>query len=311
IGRSIDMKTVRLTMAQALVRYLTAHRTIIDRREVPLFGGVFAIFGHGNVTCLGEALEPVQDILPTWRGQNEQSMALAAVAYTKAKRRRQIMIATASIGPRSTNMVTAAAVALPNRLPVLLLGGEAFANRIPDPVLQQVEHFGNPTTTVNDAFKAVTRYWDRISPTEQIISSLPHAVAMMLDPADCGPAFLARAQDAQAEAYDYPVAFFETKLHRAPRPRPDADALREAAKLLRHAKKPLILAGGGVHYPLATEALAAFADKHTVPVAETINGRAVLVHEHPRNVGPIGVIGSSSANALAAEDGVVLAAGTT
>ena len=264
------MKTVRLTMAQALVRYLTAQRTIIDRREVPLFGGVFAIFGHGNVTCLGEALEPVQDILPTWRGQNEQSMALAAVAYTKAKRRRQIMIATASIGPGSTNMVTAAAVALANRLPVLLLGGETFANRIPDPVLQQVEHFGNPTTTVNDAFKAVTRYWDRISRPEQIISSLPQAVAMMLDPADCGPAFLALAQDAQAEAYDYPVAFFETKLHRVPRPRPDAGALREAAKLLRHAKKPLIIAGGGVHYSLATEALAAFADKHNVPVAETV-----------------------------------------
>jgi 3D-(3,5/4)-trihydroxycyclohexane-1,2-dione acylhydrolase (decyclizing) len=304
------MKTVRLTMAQALVRYLTAQRTTIDRREVPLFGGVFAIFGHGNVTCLGEALEPVQDILPTWRGQNEQSMALAAVAYTKAKRRRQIMIATASIGPGSTNMVTAAAVALANRLPVLLLGGETFANRIPDPVLQQVEHFGNPTTTVNDAFKAVTRYWDRISRPEQIISSLPQAVAMMLDPADCGPAFLALAQDAQAEAYDYPVAFFETKLHRVPRPRPDADALREAAKLLRHAKKPLIIAGGGVHYSLATEALAAFAEKHNVPVAETINGRAVLVHEHPRNVGPIGVIGSSSANALAAEADVVLAVGT-
>jgi 3D-(3,5/4)-trihydroxycyclohexane-1,2-dione acylhydrolase (decyclizing) len=304
------MKTVRLTMAQALVRYLTAQRTVVDRREVPLFGGVFAIFGHGNVTCLGEALEPVQDILPTWRGQNEQSMALAAVAYTKAKRRRQIMIATASIGPGSTNMVTAAAVALANRLPVLLLGGETFANRIPDPVLQQVEHFGNPTTTVNDAFKAVTRYWDRISRPEQIISSLPQAVAMMLDPADCGPAFFALAQDAQAEAYDYPVAFFETKLHRVPRPRPDADALREAAKLLRHAKKPLIIAGGGVHYSLASEALAAFAEKHNVPVAETINGRATLVHEHPRNVGPIGVIGSFSANALAAEADVVLAVGT-
>ena len=304
------MKTVKLTMAQALVRYLTAQRTVIERREVPLFAGVFAIFGHGNVTCLGEALEPVQDVLPTWRGQNEQNMALAAIAYAKAKKRRQIMIAAASIGPGSTNMVTAAAVALANRLPVLLLGGETFANRIPDPVLQQVEHFGNPTTTVNDAFKAVTRYWDRISRPEQIISSLPQAVAMMLDPGDCGPAFIALAQDAQAEAYDYPVEFFETKVHRVPRPRPDADALREAAKLLRHAKKPLIISGGGVHYSLATEALAAFADKHNVPVAETINGRAALLHEHPRNVGPIGVIGSSSANALAAEADVVLAVGT-
>jgi 3D-(3,5/4)-trihydroxycyclohexane-1,2-dione acylhydrolase (decyclizing) len=304
------MKTVRLTMAQALVRYLTAQRTIVDRREVPLFAGVFAIFGHGNVTCLGEALEPVQDVLPTWRGQNEQSMALAAVAYAKAKKRRQIMIAAASIGPGSTNMVTAAAVALANRLPVLLLGGETFANRIPDPVLQQVEHFGNPNTTVNDAFKAVTRYWDRITRPEQIISSLPQAVAMMLDPGDCGPAFIALAQDAQAEAYDYPVAFFETRVHRVPRPRPDADAIREAAKLLRHAKKPLIIAGGGVHYSLATEALAAFADKHNVPVAETINGRAALLHEHPRNVGSIGVIGTSSANALAGDADLVLAVGT-
>jgi len=304
------MKTVKLTMAQALVRYLTAQRTVIDRREVPLFGGVFAIFGHGNVTCLGEALEPVQDVLPTWRGQNEQTMALAAIAYAKAMKRQQIMIATASIGPGSTNMVTAAAVALSNRLPVLLLGGETFANRIPDPVLQQVEHFGNPTVTVNDAFKAVTRYWDRITRPEQIISSLPQAVAMMLDPGDCGPAFLALAQDVQGQAYDYPIELFETKLHRVPRPRPDADSLREAAKLLRHAKKPLLIAGGGVHYSLATEALAAFADKHNVPVAETINGRAALVHDHPRNVGPIGVIGSSSANALAAEADVVLAVGT-
>ena len=304
------MKTVRLTMAQALVRYLTAQKTVIDHREVQLFAGVFAIFGHGNVTCLGEALEPVQDVLPTWRGQNEQSMALAAVGFAKAIRRRQIMIAAASIGPGSTNMITAAAAAMANRLPILLLGGDTFANRIPDPVLQQVEHFGNPTTTVNDAFKAVTRYWDRISRPEQIIASLPQAVATMLDPGDCGPAFIGLAQDTQAEAYDYPLAFFEPRVHRIPRPRPDADSIREAAKLLRHAKKPLIIAGGGVHYSGATEAIAAFAEKHNVPVAETINGRAVLVHEHRLNVGPIGVIGSSSANALAGDADVVFAVGT-
>ena len=164
------MKTIRLTMAQALVRYLTAQRTVIDGHEVPLFGGVFAIFGHGNVTCLGEALEAVKDKLPTWRGQNEQSMALAAVAYAKAKRRRQIMIAAASIGPGALNMVTAAGMAHANRLPVLLLAGDTFANRIPDPVLQQVEHFHNPTQTVNDAYHAVSRYWDRISRPEQILS---------------------------------------------------------------------------------------------------------------------------------------------
>jgi 3D-(3,5/4)-trihydroxycyclohexane-1,2-dione acylhydrolase (decyclizing) len=304
------MKTVRLTMAQALVKYLTAQKILIDRREMPLFAGVFAIFGHGNVTCLGEALEPVQDVLPTWRGQNEQSMALAALGYVKARKRRQIMIAAASIGPGSMNMVTAAAAAMANRLPVLFLGGDTFSKRIPDPVLQQVEHFGDPTLTANDAFKAVTRYWDRITRPEQIVSSLPQAVATMLDPGDCGPAFIGLAQDTQAEAYDYPAAFFEPKVHRIPRPRPDADQVREAAKLIRHAKKPLIVAGGGVHYSLATEALAAFAEKHNVPVAETINGRAVLEHEHPMNVGPIGVIGAASANALAADADVVVAIGT-
>jgi 3D-(3,5/4)-trihydroxycyclohexane-1,2-dione acylhydrolase (decyclizing) len=304
------MKTVRLTMAQAVVRYLIAQRTRLDGRDVPLFAGVFAIFGHGNVTCLGEALEPAQEALPTWRGQNEQSMTLAAVAFAKAKRRRQIMVATSSIGPGATNMVTAAAVAHANRLPVLLLAGDAFANRVPDPVLQQVEHFGNPTTTVNDAFRAVTRYWDRISRPEQIVSSLPQAVAVMLDPGDCGPAFLALCQDAQAEAYDYPLAFFETRVHRVPRPRPDADEIAEAAQALRAAKRPLIVAGGGVHYALATEDLALFAERHRVPVAETVAGRAALVHDHPCNVGPIGVTGSSSANALAAEADLVLAVGT-
>ncbi len=304
------MKTVRLTMAQALVRYLTAQKIVIDREEVPLFGGVFAIFGHGNVTCLGEALEPVQDVLPTWRGQNEQSMALAAIAYAKAKKRRQIMIATSSIGPGATNMVTAAGVALSNRLPLLILSGDTFASRIPDPVLQQVEHFGNPTTTVNDAFKAVTRYWDRITRPEQIVTSLPQAIATMLDPGDCGPAFIGLAQDVQGEAYDFPAAFFEPTVHRIPRPRPDADSLREAASLLRKAKKPLIIAGGGVHYSLATQALADFAERHNIPVTETMNGRTILLHDNPLNIGPLGVTGSTSANALAAEADVVLAVGT-
>src|SRR4051812_16200573 len=201
--------TVRSTMAQALVRYLCNQFTEIDGERVPLFAGVFAIFGHGNVTCLSEALESVRDTLPTWRGQNEQSMTLAAIAFAKAKRRRQIMVATSSIGPGALNMVTAAGAAHANRLPVLLLAGDTFTNRLPDPVLQQVEHFGDPTVTVNDAFKAVTRYWDRISHPAQIISSLPQAVAAMLDPADCGPAFLALPQDTQEVAFDYPEIFFE------------------------------------------------------------------------------------------------------
>ncbi|MGH1478346.1 MAG: 3D-(3,5/4)-trihydroxycyclohexane-1,2-dione acylhydrolase (decyclizing) [Geminicoccales bacterium] len=304
------MKTVRLTMAQALVKYLCAQRTIVDGEDLPLFAGVFAIFGHGNVTCIGEALEPVKEKLPTWRGQNEQSMALAAIAYAKSKKRRQIMVATSSIGPGAMNMVTAAGVAHSNRLPVLLISGDTFANRVPDPVLQQVEHFNNPTMTVNDAFKPVSRYWDRITRPEQIISSLPQAIRTMLDPADCGPAFLSLCQDIQAEAYDYPEVFFETKIWRIPRPRADVEELVAAAEALRKANKPLIVAGGGVHYSCCYDELTTFAERHRVPVVETIAGRAVMKHDHPNNAGPLGVIGSASANALAAEADVILAVGT-
>ena len=304
------MNTIKLTMAQALVKYLCAQKTLLDGLEVPLFGGVFGIFGHGNVTCLAEALEAVQDQLPTWRGQNEQSMALAAVAYAKAKKRRQIMVATSSIGPGATNMVTAAGVAHSNRLPLLLLSGDTFMTRLPDPVLQQVEHFNNPSLTVNDAFKAVTRYWDRIVKPEQLLQSLPQAVATLLDPADCGPVFLALPQDVQAEAFDYPEVFFEPVVHRVSRLRPDLEALKTAAELLQTAQKPLLIAGGGVHYSLATGQLAEFAEKHNIPVVETIAGRAVLEHTHPMNAGPLGVIGSSSANALAEDADVVLAVGT-
>ena len=257
--------TVRLTMAQALVRYLCNQFTEIDGERVPLFAGVFAIFGHGNVTCLSEALEAVQDTLPTWRGQNEQSMALAAIGFAKAKRRRQIMVAASSIGPGATNMVTAAGLAHANRLPVLLLAGDTFANRRPDPVMQQVEHFGNPTITVNDAFKPVCRYWDRIALPEQIIGSLPQAVAAMLDPADCGPAFLSLCQDTQEIAYDYPEAFFAPTVWSIPRPRPDRDRLAEAVELLKTAKKPLIISGGGVRYSLAEETVAKFALDRGMP----------------------------------------------
>ena len=237
------MKTVRLTTAQAIVRYLMAQQTEIDGDLRPLFAGAFAIFGHGNVTCLGPALEEVKEAFPTWRGQNEQGMALAAVAFAKAMRRRQIMVATSSIGPGATNMVTAAAVAHANRLPVLLLSGDTFASRIPDPVLQQVEGFGDPSVTVNDTFKPVTRYWDRIVTPEQVVHTLPHAVATMLDPATCGPAFLGLPQDVQAEAYDYPARIFETIVHEIPRPRPDEGQLGRAAAVLGEATKPLIVAG--------------------------------------------------------------------
>jgi len=302
--------TFRLTTAQALVRYLCNQFTEVDGQKVPLFAGVFGIFGHGNVTCLSEALEAVQDKLPTWRGQNEQSMALAAIGFAKAKRRRQIMVATSSIGPGAANMVTAAGVAHANRLPVLLLAGDTFANRLPDPVLQQVEHYGNPTTTVNDCFKAVSRYWDRITLPEQIITSLPQAVAAMLDPADCGPAFIGLCQDTQEVAFDYPAAFFEPTTWAIPRPRADKRKVDEAIALLRSARKPLIISGGGVRYSLAEESVAQFALDHGIPLVETIAGKGAVTHTHPAHAGPIGIVGSTSANALAADADVILAIGT-
>lgn len=306
----MPQNTIRLTMAQALVRYLCAQFTEIDGHRLPLFAGVFGIFGHGNVTCLSEALEAVQDQLPTWRGQNEQSMALAAIGFAKAKRRRQIMIATSSIGPGALNMVTAAGTAHANRLPVLLIAGDTFTNRLPDPVLQQVEHFGNPTITANDAFKSVTRYWDRITHPAQIITSLPQAIAAMLDPADCGPAFIGLPQDTQEIAFDYPIAFFAPRLWAIPRPRPDRTAVSKAAELLKTAQKPLIISGGGVRYSGAEQAIAEFAAKYGIPVVETIAGKGGLTHYNPVHCGPIGIVGSTSANALAAEADVILAIGT-
>ena len=277
--------TVRLTTAQAIVRYLIAQRTVIDDVEVPLFPGVYAIFGHGNVTSLGHALQEAGDALPTWRGQNEQGMALAAVGFAKAARRRQIMVATSSIGPGALNMVTAAGVAHANRLPVLLLAGDTFQSRVPDPVLQQVEHFGDPTITVNDAFRPVVRYWDRIARPDQLVRSLPEAVATMLDPANCGPAFLALPQDVQAEAFDFPERFFATTVHEIARPRPDTGQLRRAVEMLRTAERPLLIAGGGVHYSGAEAELTAFAERYGIPVVETVAGKACLLAAHPLNAG--------------------------
>ena len=304
------MRTIRLTTAQALVRFLVAQRTVLDGEEAPLFPGVFAIFGHGNVTGLGNALEEARGVLPTYRAQNEQGMALAAVAYAKAARRRQIMVATSSIGPGALNMVTAAGVAHANRLPLLLLSGDTFQSRIPDPVLQQVEHFGSPSTTVNDAFRAVTRYWDRITRPEQVAQSLPLAVETMLDPADCGPAFVGLPQDVQAEAYDFPARLFEPRAHELRRQRPDRRELAAAARLLREARRPLLVAGGGVHYSLAEDELRGFAEAHGVPVVETVAGKACLTAAHPRLVGPIGVTGCDHANRLAEAADLVLAVGT-
>jgi 3D-(3,5/4)-trihydroxycyclohexane-1,2-dione acylhydrolase (decyclizing) len=304
------MKTARLTTAQAIVRYLVAQRTMIDGREEPLFPGVFAIFGHGNVTSLGHALEQARAELPTYRGQNEQTMALAAAAFAKAMRRRQVMVATSSIGPGALNMVTAAGVAHANRLPLLLLSGDTFASRVPDPVLQQIEPFDTPSTSVNDAFRPVTRFWDRIVRPEQVVSALPLAVETMLDPADCGPAFIGLPQDIQAEAYDFPERLFERRVHELRRPRPDRRQLDEAVAALRTARRPLIVAGGGVHYSFAEEELGRFAEAHAIPVVETMAGKSSLVADHPCWAGPIGVTGWDHANRLATDADVVLAVGT-
>lgn len=304
------METVRLTTDQAIVRWLLAQMTYVDGQQVPIFAGAFGIFGHGNVTSLAEALEPVQDQLPTWRGQNEQYMALAAIAFTKARLRRQIMIATTSVGPGCSNLMTAAAVASVNRLPLLMLCGDYFAHRAVDPVLQQIETFTDPTVSICDAFKPVVRYWDRISRPEQIIRSLPQALATMLDPADCGPAFFALPQDVQAEAFDYPVSFFEQRVHYIRRPAPDHRDIDAAVALLSQAQRPVIIAGGGVRYSGANAALASFAERRGIPIAETAAGKATVVGDHPNAVGTIGIIGAASANKVAEDADVIVAIGT-
>ncbi|MFN0283029.1 MAG: thiamine pyrophosphate-dependent enzyme [Kineosporiaceae bacterium] len=302
---------MRLTTAQALVRWMLAQRSeLLDGREVPLFAGVFAIFGHGNVLGLGTALHAVRDELPTWRGQNEQGMALAAAAYAKATDRRQVMVATSSIGPGALNMVTAAGLAMANRLPVLLLPGDTFTGRGPDPVLQQVEHYGDPSTTANDAFRAVSRYFDRVTRPEQLLATLPQVARVLTDPADCGPVVLALPQDVQAEEFDFPVEMFARRVHRVPRPRPDTQALAEAVQVLRAAKRPLLVVGGGARYSGAGAAILAFAQAHGVPLVETPAGRTLVAHDHPLYGGALGIIGATCANTLAREADVVLAVGT-
>jgi 3D-(3,5/4)-trihydroxycyclohexane-1,2-dione acylhydrolase (decyclizing) len=297
-------------MAQALVRYLAAQRIEQDGEAQPLFAGVFAIFGHGNVAGIGEALASAKPRIPVYRAHNEQAMAHAAIAYAKAKGRRQMMACTTSIGPGATNMVTAAALAHVNRLPVLLLPGDIFASRRPDPVLQQIENFSEPQVAANDAFRPVSRYFDRIMRPEQLLASLPQALSVLLDPADCGPAVIALPQDVQAEAFDYPVSFFDVQLHTIRRPRPDREAIAAAAALLGAAKRPLVVAGGGVHYSGAQQQLADWSGRRGIPVAETQAGKGALRWDHPSNLGAIGVTGSSAANRAAREADLILALGT-
>ncbi|MBE0552412.1 MAG: 3D-(3,5/4)-trihydroxycyclohexane-1,2-dione acylhydrolase (decyclizing) [Rhodobacteraceae bacterium] len=299
--------TVRLTAAQAMVRWLSVQMTPEGERFIE---GVWAIFGHGNVAGLGEALHGIGDRLPTWRAHNEQTMAHSAIAFAKASGRRRAMAVTTSIGPGATNMVTAAAVAHVNRLPLLMIPGDIFANRAPDPVLQQIEDFDDATVSANDCFRPVVRYFDRISRPEHLLTALPRAMRVMTDPANCGPVCLAFCQDTQAEAYDYPAEFFDPKVWHIRRPEPDARELAEAVAAIRAAKKPLMIVGGGVIYSGAQDTLVDFARRHNIPFAETQAGKGAVDWEEPLHFGSPGVTGTACANQLAAEADLVIGVGT-
>ncbi len=301
---------IKLTAAQAIVKYLENQWIEINGSRVRLCGGGFGIFGHGNVTCLGEALYEARDSLPLYRGQHEQGMGFAAAAYAKYHLRKRFMFCTASAGPGTANLVTSAALAMANRLPILLLCGDNFVTRLPDPVLQQVENFGDPTFGVTDAFKPVVRYWDRITHPAQVIQSLPQAIQMLLDPADCGPAFIGLPQDVQGWAYEFPLQFFRERTHVVREVIADPREISSAADVILAARRPLIIAGGGVQDGDAVDELRQFAETHQIPVAETIAGRANLIWDHPLNAGPIGVTGSNSANAMAVDADVVICVGT-
>ena len=304
------MKKIKITCAHAIIKHLIAQKILIDGKKEQLFAGAFGIFGHGNVACLGQALQENQDKLPTYRGHHEQNMALTGIAYARAKRRKQFFVATSSVGPGSTNMVTASAVAMSNRLPILFLPGDTYANRMPDPVLQQVEHFNNPGITQNDAFKPVTKYFDRITRPEQILQTLPQAIQTMLDPADCGPACLSLSQDVQGETYEYPEEFFKERVHNIRRPRPDDFQIKQAAEQIKKSKNPLLISGGGVFYSDAMEDLSNFAIKHNIPVTQTVMGYSTMKRDHSHFLGPIGGLGGKAANNLAKQTDLAIAVGT-
>ena len=303
----MNRATVRLTAAQALVRWMAALRTESGER---LFGGVWAIFGHGNVAGIGEALHAHRDDLPTYRAHNEQAMAHAAIAYAKAHLRRRMMACTTSIGPGATNLVTAAALAHVNRLPVLLLPGDVFVSRAPDPVLQQVEDFHDGTVSANDCFRPVSRYFDRIVRPDQLLAALPRALHVLTDAALCGPVTIAMPQDVQTMAFDWPVEFFAPAPVRFAAPAPLDEEIALAAQALARARRPMIVAGGGVLYSLASDSLAHFAAAHDVPVAETQAGKGAIAWDHPLQLGAVGVTGSPAANAIAKDADCVIAVGT-
>jgi len=304
------MKKIKLTCAHAIVKYLIAQKILIDGKKEQLFAGAFGIFGHGNVACLGQALEENKEKLPTFRGHHEQNMALTGIAYARAKRRRQIFVATSSTGPGSTNMVTAAAVAMSNRIPILFLPGDTYANRMPDPVLQQVEHFNNPGITQNDSFKPVTKYFDRLTRPEQILQTLPQAIQLMLDPAESGPACISMSQDVQGEVFEYPEEFFKETVHNIRRPKPDDFQIKQAVEKIKSSNNPIIISGGGVFYSDAMEDLANFAEKHNIPVTQTVMGYSTMKRDHSHFLGPIGGLGGKAANNLAKQTDLAIAVGT-
>ncbi len=304
------METIRLTMAQALLRFLDQQYVERDGREYKFIQGIMGIFGHGNVNGIGEALEDERPGLPYIQGHNEQGMVHTAIAYAKQRNRLGIFACTTSIGPGALNMVTAAAVATVNRIPVLLLPGDIFACRQPDPVLQQLEIPSDYTISANDAFRPVSRFFDRIMRPEQLMTSAIQAMRVLTDPADTGAVTLALPQDVQTEACDYPVAFFHKRVHRLGRRPPAAEDLAQAVRAVQKAKRPLLIAGGGVHYALAADDLRDFATAFHIPVAETQAGKGALTWDHPQNVGGIGVTGSLSANRLAQACDLVIAVGT-
>lgn len=301
------MGTIRLTAAQALVRYLTAQLT---EDGEPFIAGVWGIFGHGNVAGIGEALYASRDALPTYRGQNEQTMAHTAIAFSKQMDRKRAMAVTSSIGPGATNMVTAAALAHANRIPVLFVPGDVFATRGPDPVLQQIEDFQDGTVSANDCFRPVSRYYDRITRPEQLMTALPRAMAAMTDPAECGPATISMCQDVQSFAYDFPEDFFAPRVWKQRRIRPDVDELAATVEALKGAQNPVIVAGGGVHFSGACDALKTFVETHNIPIVETQAGKSALPWDHALNLGPIGVTGGEPANDRCAEADVILAVGS-
>ena len=304
------MKTVRLTMAQALVRFLENQYLAWDDQEQPFVAGIFMIPGHGNVVGLGQALAQEAKRMKVYQGKNEQGMAHAALAFAKQKKRKQIMVATSSVGPGAANMVTACGTATANNIPLLVLPGDTFASRQPDPVLQQVELAQSAGLSTNDAFRAVCRYFDRVERPEQVMSALINAMRVLTDPADTGAVCLALPQDVEGEAYDYPLSFFERRVHRLQRRPPEKEAIALAAGRVRQAKKPLLICGGGVRYSEAHGAFARFAERFNIPFGETQAGKSALTWDHPLNLGGIGVTGTQAANVLAKEADLIIGVGT-